>query len=135
MDKITTIGSYAGAVITLITLVTLIVKPIRQKFISWITENSHTDELMQKIDALTEKVDKSIEQNNIMKEELDKQSNAQISTMRNTILHIFFQYKDSDSIPAVQYQSAEDMYAAYHELGGNGTATHIMEEIRKKTIV
>lgn len=61
MDNLITIGSYAGAVITLVTLITLIVKPLRSKFVEWITKASNTEAITAKIDVITEKLDKSIE--------------------------------------------------------------------------
>ena len=74
MEHINIIASYCGSISAIIALVVLVVKPIRSKFVDWITKTSNRDELNSKIDNLTELVEKQVAQNEQQRIELDKQS-------------------------------------------------------------
>lgn len=41
---------------------------------------------------------------------------------------------DGAPCPVAAKDAARDAYAAYHELGGNGTGTHLYEEIREAPV-
>ena len=89
MEHINTIASYCGSISAIIALIVLVVKPIRNKFVDWVTKTSNRDELNTKIDNLTVLVEKQVEQNDIINAELQKQSMALQATLRNSILDIY----------------------------------------------
>ena len=62
-EIITKLGGYAGAVVTILSFMTILIKPLRERFVTWIGKISNRDDINAKIDALTELVEKSIQQN------------------------------------------------------------------------
>ena len=71
-----TIAGYCTSISAIVALVVLVVKPLRNKFVSWISKTSDRDGINDKIDNLTMLVEKQVEQGDKMSEELDKQSKA-----------------------------------------------------------
>ena len=84
-----TLATYCGSISTIIALVVLIVKPLRTKFVAWITKTSDKEGINAKIDNLTDLVQKQIEQNDEINAELKKQSMALQANLRNSILVIY----------------------------------------------
>ena len=66
MEYINTIASYCGSISAIIALIILVVKPVRNKFVDWVTKTSNRDELNTKIDNLTELVEKQVAQNDVI---------------------------------------------------------------------
>ena len=90
MEHINTIASYCGSISAIIALVVLVVKPVRNRFVDWITKTSNRDELNSKIDNLTELVEKQVAQNEQQRIELDKQSEALMCSLRTNILSTYY---------------------------------------------
>lgn len=51
--------------------------------------------------------------------------------LRSQLRAIHTKYMPLGEIPSYAYQEFMDIYEAYHELGGNGTATKMYEEIHE----
>ena len=51
--------------------------------------------------------------------------------LRNEIIKEYDKYMGREWIPIYAMENMNDMYQAYHALGGNGTITKLMEEIRE----
>lgn len=69
---------------------------------------------------------------NIVKE-IKKQSTereAIKSLLRSEIIDLHRHYMECGDIPIYGRENITEMYNAYHELGGNGMATKLVEEIR-----
>lgn len=49
--------------------------------------------------------------------------------LRNEIIRSYDKYMDQEWIPIYARENVLDMYNAYHELGGNGTITKLMNEL------
>ena len=123
---ITTIGSVCGAIATIIALLTLICKPLRAKFAKWVNKTANTQEFNDKfadvngkLDQLTELVTKTIEQNEKLQAEIDKQSNALQATLRNSILNLYYKCKERGSITMFEKQNLIQLYENYTALNGN----------------
>lgn len=86
MSTVKEIATYCGSITTILALITIIVKPIRNRFVEWISKTSGKDNLNKKIDKLTALVERQVEQNQSMETELQKQSLALQATLRNSIL-------------------------------------------------
>lgn len=114
-----TIASYCASLSTIIALIVLIVKPIRQKFVAWISKTSDRDNINHKIDNLTELVEKQIAQSNDMKEEIKKQNNALQATLRNCILNIYYKQMRQGYITMYEKENVRMLFEQYTKLGGN----------------
>ena len=51
--------------------------------------------------------------------------------LRNQIIKEYDKYTSKGSIPIYGMENVNAMYSAYHALGGNGTITKILEELKE----
>lgn len=51
--------------------------------------------------------------------------------LRNQIIGQYNKYTDKGHIPIYGLENVEAMYVQYHALGGNGTITRLVEELRE----
>ena len=51
--------------------------------------------------------------------------------LRNDIIKLADKYLDEGEIPFYGLENLNGMYDAYHTLGGNGTVTKLVEEVRR----
>ncbi len=129
MEYINTIASYCGSISAIIALVVLIVKPIRNKFVDWITKTSNRDELNSKIDNLTELVEKQVEQNDIINAELQKQSMALQASLRNSILVIYNDSIAKGHMTMFEKQNLSKLFCEYKNLQGNSFICDLVNEL------
>lgn len=131
MEHINTIASYCGSISAIIALVVLVVKPIRNKFVDWITQTSNRDELNSKIDNLTELVEKQVAQNEQQRIELDKQSEALMCSLRTNILSTYYAYYNKENIPLFEKECFAKSCETYFSMNGNSFVHSCYDEIMK----
>ena len=51
--------------------------------------------------------------------------------LRNDIIKLADKYLDAGEIPVYAMETVTAMYDAYHELGGNGTITKLVEAVKR----
>lgn len=51
--------------------------------------------------------------------------------LRDRIIERYNKYMGQKFIPIYGMENVEDMYDAYHDLGGNGTITKLVDELKK----
>ena len=129
MDYINTIASYCGSISAIIALVVIIVKPIRTKFVDWVTKTSNRDELNAKIDNLTELVEKQVKQNDIINAELQKQSMALQASLRNSILVIYNDSIAKGHMTMFEKQNLSKLFSEYKNLQGNSFICDLVNEL------
>ena len=129
MEHINTIASYCGSISAIIALIVLVVKPIRNKFVDWVTKTSNRDELNTKIDNLTGLVEKQVEQNDIINAELQKQSMALQATLRNSILDIYNTRMQTGFITMYEKQNLAELFKQYEALDGNCFVHNCVDEL------
>lgn len=129
MENINIIAGYCGSISAIIALVILIVKPIRNKFVDWITKTSNRDELNAKIDNLTELVEKQVEQNDIINAELQKQSMALQASLRNSILVIYNDSIAKGHMTMFEKQNLSKLFSEYKNLQGNSFICDLVNEL------
>ena len=122
MNTVKEIATYCGSITTILALITIIVKPIRNRFVGWISKTSGKDNLNKKIDKLTALVERQVEQNQSMETELQKQSLALQATLRNSILAIYNSRMKENSI---------SLYESYSSIGGNSFVHNCVDELNK----
>lgn len=129
MEHINTIASYCGSISAIIALIVLVVKPIRDRFVTWVTKTSNRDELNTKIDNLTGLVEKQVEQNDIINAELKKQSMALQATLRDSILNIYNSRMQTGFITMYEKQNLAELFKQYEALDGNCFVHNCVDEL------
>ena len=129
MEHINTIASYCGSISAIIALIVLVVKPVRNRFVDWVTKTSNRDELNTKIDNLTGLVEKQVEQNDIINAELQKQSMALQATLRNSILDIYNARMQTGFITMYEKQNLAELFKQYEALDGNCFVHNCVDEL------
>ena len=131
MEHINTIASYCGSISAIIALVVLVVKPVRNKFVDWITKTSNRDELNSKIDNLTELVEKQVSQNDVINAELKKQSMALQASLRNSILDIYNDSIAKGHMTMFEKQNLSKLFSEYKNLQGNSFICDLVNELNE----
>ena len=129
MENLNIIAGYCGSISAIIALVVLVVKPIRSKFVDWITKTSNRDELNSKIDNLTELVEKQVAQNDIINAELQKQSMALQASLRNSILVIYNDSIAKGHMTMFEKQNLSKLFCEYKNLQGNSFICDLVNEL------
>ena len=129
MEIVNTIASYCGSISAIIALIVLVVKPVRNKFVDWITKTSNRDELNSKIDNLTELVEKQVAQNDIINAELQKQSMALQASLRNSILVIYNDSIAKGHMTMFEKQNLSKLFSEYKNLQGNSFICDLVNEL------
>ena len=129
MENLNIIAGYCGSISAIIALIVLVVKPIRNKFVDWVTKTSNRDELNIKIDNLTGLVEKPVEQNDIINAELQKQSMALQATLRNSILDIYNTRMQTGFITMYEKQNLAELFKQYEALDGNCFVHNCVDEL------
>lgn len=131
MNAVKEIATYCGNITTILALITIVIKPIRKKFIGWISKTSDKDNLNKKIDKLTVLVEKQVEQNKSMETELQKQSLALQATLRNSILVIYNSRMKENSISLYEKENLARLYESYSSIGGNSFIHNCVDELNQ----
>ena len=126
-----TVATYCGSISTIIALIILVVKPIRTKFVAWITKTSDREGINAKIDNLTELVRKQVEQNEEINAELKKQSLALQCTLRNSILIIYNSRMKAGYMTLYEKENLAKLYSNYTSLGGNSFVHNCYDELNE----
>lgn len=129
-----TLATYCGSISTIIALVVLIVKPLRTKFVAWITKTSDKEGINAKIDNLTVLVQKQIEQNDEINTELKKQSMALQANLRNSILVIYNSRMKAGYITIYEKENLAKLQEQYQSLGGNSFIHTCCDELNELPI-
>ena len=131
MENLNIIAGYCGSISAIIALVVLVVKPVRNKFIDWITKTSNRDELNSKIDNLTELVEKQVAQNDVINAELKKQSMALQASLRNSILDIYNDSIAKGHMTMFEKQNLSKLFSEYKNLQGNSFICDLVNELNE----
>ena len=131
MENLNIIAGYCGSISAIIALVVLVVKPVRSKFVDWITKTSNRDELNSKIDNLTELVEKQVAQNDVINAELKKQSMALQASLRNSILDIYNDSIAKGHMTMFEKQNLSKLFSEYKNLQGNSFICDLVNELNE----
>ena len=129
MENLNIIAGYCGSISAIIALVVLVVKPLRTKFVDWVSKTSNRDEFSNKIDTLTELVQKQVEQNNEINTELKKQSMALQASLRNSILVIYNDSIAKGHMTMFEKQNLSKLFSEYKNLQGNSFICDLVNEL------
>ena len=133
-EILTLLSGIAGSIITIITLVTLIFKPIRTAFVKWITKTTEHDTINQKLDRLSDMVQTTVVQNDELKAEMTKQSEALQATLRNSILNLYNRCIEKQYMTMYEQQNLSELYKNYKALDGNSFVEQCVERLKSLDI-
>ena len=135
------IGSIAGTIISCATILTVVIRPIRDAVVGFIDGRSGRQEIEkrlaatdEKIDQLCSKIDEHIKDSRARDEaivrDLETLKDADGKMIGNTIKTIYNMYKDKKSIPEKEFEMIEKLYDVYaNKLHQNGVIEKIHHEI------
>ena len=65
------------------------------------------------------------------REDQNAVKNGILALLRDRIIQAYNHYMEKGYIPIYGIENVEAMYTEYHNLGGNGTVTGLVEELRR----
>lgn len=116
METVQFIGACIGYTVSALTLLSLLIKPIRIKIIDRIKGINQTDSTIESLKRIEERLDSQEAQ-------LEKIAQGSQASLRNNILQLVDMCLAKGYITAIEKLNLIDMYNAYHNLGGDTYAT------------
>lgn len=116
MGQIQFIGACIGYTVSALTLISLIIKPIRTKIVNRIKGINQTDSTIEALKHIDVRLDK-------VEERLDEIAEGTQASLRNNILQLVDSCLARGYISTIDKMNLKDMYSAYHNLGGDTYAT------------
>jgi len=147
VELITTLGSIASAFLGVVAVLGMLLKPVRKRFVEFVTKAAKTDEtdsevaqLRSLIEKQNEELKTSIEQiktdNQNQAQKLDDlteavalSNRASRAALGNTIKHIYYKYLPSKRLPIHEIESLHMIHRTYKEEGGNSFVDAIFDEM------
>lgn len=129
LDVIKNVSVVIGCALSSITLITLAIKPFREKFIEWAELKSNTCELEDKIDKISDLLKSHIENDDVKMRIIEMQSEATLCILRDRITTMYYTYMEIGSIPAYVRENLVRLYGSYHAMHGNSYVDIIYEEM------
>ena len=128
---LTEIGGAAGSVITVLSLLTLIIKPLRTRLVKMIVSAADSEHIKSKIAELTELAQRSVAQNDELAAEMRRQSEAIKSDLRDSILRLYYDTKKSGHITMFELCNLGELYTNYKALGGNSFIDECVQRMKE----
>jgi len=116
METVQFIGACIGYTVSALTLLSLLIKPIRIKIIDRIKGINQTDSTIESLKRIEERLDSQEAQ-------LEKIAQGSQASLRNNILQLVDMCLAKGYITAIEKLNLIDMYNAYHNLGGDTYVT------------
>lgn len=116
METIQFIGACIGYTVSGLTLISLIVRPIRIKIINKIKGINQTDSTIESL----QRIERDL---TIQKDKLDKIAIGSQASLRNSIIQLAEKCLARGYITTIEKLNIIDMYNAYHDLGGDTYVT------------
>lgn len=130
VEIIKLIGAMIGYILSAITLTTMIVKPIRKRFINWLKNicgmgviESNLTEIKSEFSEIKAMLQTHIEADTDKSQMLKRLAEAEKAALRNSILQLCDICLRRESITSVEKLNLIDMYGEYHNLGGDTYCT------------
>ena len=141
LELVKIVGSIAAALMSLITLLSCLIKPIREMFKSWIRRVVESGENRTSPDAITDIKELLAEQKTSTEQmlaeiehvnkDISLLKSSTKSTIKNMISDIYGRGRKTQTLSANDRESLTHLYDAYHALGGNHYTTIIYEEMMR----
>ena len=128
MGIITNIGAVIGVVLSCITLITLLCKPLRNKIAGWIRKTSHMEETRAAVDEVRAMMQQLMAAEESKQAMLRLFKESQLSLLRDSITDLYFKYLPKKEVPTYERKDMVNLFESYRKLGGNSYVQTIYEE-------
>ena len=135
MEVIKNIGAIVGMVLSCLTLITLLCKPLRKKISGWIRQVSQAEEYWDAIERNQMAIDEiRAGMQQMMATEESKQvlfakfQESQLSILRDDITRLYFKYLEDKQVPFYARKDMVQLYETYTDMGGNSYVKTIYDE-------
>ena len=128
MGIITNIGAVIGVVLSCITLITLLCKPLRNKIAGWIRKTSHMEETRAAVDEVRAMMQQLMATEESKQAMLQLFKESQLSLLRDSITDLYFKYLPKKEVPTYERKDMVKLFESYRKLGGNSYVQTIYEE-------
>ena len=128
MEIITNIGAVIGVVLSCITLITLLCKPLRNKIAGWIRKTSHMEETRAAVDEVRAMMQQLMAAEESKQAMLRLFKESQLSLLRDSITDLYFKYLPKKEVPTYERKDMVKLFESYRKLGGNSYVQTIYEE-------
>lgn len=129
MESLKYVAMIAGYIIPIITMVTLICKPVRSSVFKVMNKLYKEDEQDDQLRDISQAIQEIKEELAKQKEMDAKQQEALRCTLRNTITHLYYKYKLYEKVPALERENITFLYEAYTLLEGNSYIEQCYREL------
>ena len=132
MDVVKNISVVIGAVLQVITISTIFIKPIRKIFATWIIRVSKTNEVTDKLSQIDKDIFAIQEKIASLDKGLDVERKAMQAAIRDRILNIYYKYLPIKEMPAYARQNLTLLKEIYiKDMGGNSFVKEVCEEMAR----
>ena len=128
MGIITNIGAVIGVVLSCITLITLLCKPLRNKIAGWIRKTSHMEETRAAVDEVRAMMQQLMAAGESKQAMLRLFKESQLSLLSDSITDLYFKYLPKKEVPTYERKDMVKLFESYRKLGGNSYVQTIYEE-------
>lgn len=129
MDILNTVGDIASTIISVGAVITLLSTPIRKRLKEWIVDTSKSDDLKNALKDVKTNVDAILKELEHIKEELNKQKNANQCSLRTDITELYYDNIQNKSLKQYEKQMLIKAYEAYKDEDGNTYVDSIYKEM------
>ena len=147
IEIVKTAGSIASAFLGVVAVLTMLLKPVRQKVVDAVSRAARTSETSSEVAELRELVERQNtelyeavtairEENKVQTEKLnslqiaiDNEREASKASLGNTIKHIYFKYKDDRKLPVREVEALCLLHNAYKLENGNSFVDSLFDEM------
>lgn len=129
LEAIKVLAAMAGYIITIITLVGLICRPIRENIIKKFSQDNQNKEVLDAIKELNNEVKELKISINKLEDQQKDDCEATRCALRNTITHLYYKYTKIGEIPALERENVSMLCRAYFALKGNSYVQGCYEEL------
>lgn len=130
MNLVKDIAAVVGLVLSSISLLTVICKPLRNVIINFVTHQSGKTELQQQIEVIRRMLEEHLETDKQKQVQAALDQEALLCILRNSITKIYYDYLPHKQIPAHEYKNMIFLAEAYIKLGGNSYVSTIVENMK-----
>lgn len=132
MDVVKNISVVIGAVLQVITISTIFIKPIRKILATWIIRVSKTNEVTDKLSQIDKDIFIIQEKIASLDKGLDVERKAMQAAIRDRILNIYYKYLPIKEMPAYARQNLTLLKEIYiNDMNGNSFVKEVCEEMAR----
>jgi len=129
------IGTYGTAIIAIATALTILIRPIRSRFIDWLKKITRSEEHNSMMEEFTSVIKKHEERDAEIMRMLKENREALQCTLRNDIVSIYYKYLPEKKIPSYQMENLAALYSRYKVLTDNTFVKKIYKEMENWEVI